>query len=187
MKKFSDDPVHFVMLVFHQRSIAQRLPCFVSVASPTFHQDNHQVDEADDECGQTESVATFAMQLDADLNKLTAVNRIRLLTKVLNFLPFLKSNSKAITLEAGRSDSNNVFLTGQGNAARPRGGTANVYLSWPIACGFDSINQDELEILEEVTQNGSLASLTGYDVIEWRIENRKQTAPRRRRLAPLKR
>uniref|UniRef100_F6Z402 Peptidase S72 domain-containing protein n=4 Tax=Ciona intestinalis TaxID=7719 RepID=F6Z402_CIOIN len=46
-------------------------------------------------------------------------------------------------------------------------------LSWPIACGSDSAELSGLDDIEESSRNGSLAHVLGYDVIQWRAENRK--------------
>lgn len=186
MKDLHDGPVKFIVLVKNQENISKE-PCIVKVVSKLSIERNMESDFTENGCLRSESTVIFGVKLDANPDKIPSLERINLVYKLQIFFSKMKINHKEISLEMNNHLNYHAFMSGHGSAPSKSDSISNFYLSWWLACGSDSINLDNLELLEEIAQNGSLATVFGYDVIEWRVENRNSENFYNRRLEPSKR
>ena len=139
-------------------------------------------------CFPDEALVVLVLRFDVNSHELIPQNRVRLLEKLNEFMQSLNRCEQCLlSLETEVAQSYSAFLTGVGNINQTQLNFHEVSVSWSLGCASDKLELDVLDPVEKAAQNGSLARITGYDVIEWRVENRKPLTAHSEKLHRMKR
>jgi len=125
-------------------------------------------------CLPAEPVVTMVVSVGTSLRDITAHRRVQLIRDLCLFVDDAKVvNSQSASLEVDKPEGRAVFLSGDGNAPFGLNGTG-VSIAWPLACGGDTSQLPTLDQVELTAGDGSMSQAIGFDVLGWRVENRRQ-------------
>ena len=127
-------------------------------------------------CLPDEAKVVLVLRFDIDPKRFEATNRIRLLQTVSLFIQSLnryKNDRCDITMDRDDHLTRTAFLSGEGSIDGTPLNNPGVSVYWTIGCTTDKLELSVLNAIEKAAQNGSMTQLTGYDVVEWRVENWK--------------
>nr|CAB3236144.1 dystroglycan [Phallusia mammillata] len=172
---------HIVATLLHHDEVALTVPCSIHVVENMQPNTDGKLlwsqEDRPVRCLPTEPVVTMVITLQASVNQITPMSRITLIQNLCSALSRPEvANLRTVTIETRPQAGTVAFMSGRGNAASLPSKRPGVYLSWPIACGGDASQLPSLEEVEKNAASGQLSRDLGYDVVEWRVENRKPAA-----------
>ena len=186
--KQESDNINFLVVVLKNESPIYRLSCSVNVII------NNKDDSTSNfydflpsthPCLSSETVVTLVIRLDIDKNTFYPSERIKLLIKFHRFLELTgESKTQFLTLEPEHTSKYSAVFFGMGDAPKTNF-FPGIAVSWPLGC--TTVDPKRLDDFEKFAQNGTIAHTTGYNVIEWQVENRKRKHNRKPRSSFYKR
>ena len=139
-------------------------------------------------CLPDEALVVLVIRFDVNHNRLDPKKRIRFVEKLTEFFGTLNhKNHCLLSLESETSGTHSAFISGIGNVNEHRRDPRDVSISWSLGCAAEKLDLGILDSVEKAAQNGTLARVSGYDVIEWRVENRKPLTTHMKQLQRIKR
>ncbi|KAJ8257943.1 hypothetical protein GJAV_G00191440 [Gymnothorax javanicus] len=150
-----------------------------SIDSPTLPEESHtQLSEAPPpSCSGEEPVTVLTVILDADLTKLSALQRVGLLQNMRQFSRVPLQSMRLLPVVNNRLFDMSAFMAGPGNAKKVVENGA--LLSWRLGCNLEPGRVPDLSGVQGPAKEGAMSALLGYPVVGWHIANKKPHAPRR--------
>lgn len=133
-----------------------------------------------DLCAFNEPSTAMSITIEFSPKEIDKIKRVNLLVKVATFFKVAPGRFQFHYFPEDFSDDR-VFLTGKGNVGV--GGKANLktlVVSWNAGCSSEE-DIVGMELIENSSQDGSLAQFIGFDILEWRVLNRISDHHRRLR------
>ncbi|XP_035243942.1 dystroglycan [Anguilla anguilla] len=128
-------------------------------------------------CGNEEAVTVLTVILDADLTKMSARQRVELLTKMKKFSGVGLQHMKILPVVNNRLFDMSAFMAGPGNAKKVVENGA--LLSWKLGCALDQSSVPNISSVQAPAKEGTMSAQLGYPVVGWHIANKKPHVAKR--------
>lgn len=130
-------------------------------------------------CDIGESVTKMALAVDADMYDMKPEDRIRLLTKIANYIRLEKELLRLLPRKKDNLLDASAIIAGPGNIRQVT--TAGAVVQWQVGCGgkIEEAKQDLLKQVEYAARNGTLASVIGVPIVGWHIATHSTSLSRR--------
>ena len=167
-------PFQFVISVEQKKNL--KIPCKIKVFQNSFSQTGSlhwKPDKLDTRCRASGRMLVLILRFDANPDILNSQNRIQILKYLSNFLKeFIFISRESLVLEITERDNEILFGTENIHSESNRKSRSMSVLC-PIKCGLETINFSFSNFSDKFTRDRSLPPLTGYDVVEWKVESQK--------------
>ncbi|KAJ4920915.1 hypothetical protein JOQ06_000170 [Pogonophryne albipinna] len=128
-------------------------------------------------CSNEEPVTVLTVILDADLTKMSSVQRVELLEDMRGFSGVGLTHMKILPVVNNRLFDMSAFMAGPGNAKKVVENGA--LLSWKLGCSLDQSSVPNINSVQGPAKEGSMSARLGYPVVGWHIANKKPHVPKR--------
>ncbi|XP_030640962.1 dystroglycan-like [Chanos chanos] len=128
-------------------------------------------------CASGQPVTVLTVILDADLTKMSSLDRVALLSKMSHFANVAPEQMRVMPVVNNRLFDMSAFVAGPGNAKKVV--ENGVLLSWKLGCALDQTNLPDISGVQVPAKDGSMSALLGYPVVGWHIVNKKLHVPKR--------
>lgn len=128
-------------------------------------------------CGDEEPVTVLTVILDADLTKMSSVQRVELLDSMRSFSGVELLHMKMLPVVNNRLFDMSAFMAGPGNAKKVVENGA--LLSWKLGCSLDQSTIPDINSVQGPAKEGTMSAKLGYPVVGWHIANKKPHVPKR--------
>ncbi|KAK5873219.1 hypothetical protein PBY51_013850 [Eleginops maclovinus] len=128
-------------------------------------------------CSNEEPVTVLTVILDADLTKMSSVQRVELLDDMRSFSGVGLQQMKILPVVNNRLFDMSAFMAGPGNAKKVVENGA--LLSWKLGCSLDQSSVPNINSVQGPAKEGTMSARLGYPVVGWHIANKKPHVPKR--------
>ncbi|MBN3325851.1 DAG1 protein, partial [Atractosteus spatula] len=128
-------------------------------------------------CGNEDPVTVLTVILDADLTKMTSLQRVELLSNMKKFSEVSLQHMKLLPVVNNRLFDMSAFMAGPGNAKKVVENGA--LLSWKLGCALDQSSVPDISSVQVPAKEGTMSAQLGYPVVGWHIANKKPHVPKR--------
>ncbi|XP_061076091.1 dystroglycan [Conger conger] len=128
-------------------------------------------------CGNEEAVTVLTVILDADLTKMSAGQRVELLTRMKKFSGVGLQHMKILPVVNNRLFDMSAFMAGPGNAKKVVENGA--LLSWKLGCALDQSSVPDISSVQAPAKEGTMSAQLGFPVVGWHIANKKPHVAKR--------
>ncbi|CAN9515511.1 unnamed protein product [Ophioblennius macclurei] len=122
-------------------------------------------------CGSEEPVTVLTVILDADLTKMDAEQRVKLLSIMTKFSHVPLEHMRVVPVVNNRLFDMSAFMAGPGNAKKVVENGA--LLSWKVGCALDQGSIPDISSVQTSAKDGNMSARLGYPVVGWHIVNKK--------------
>ncbi|XP_034021789.1 dystroglycan [Thalassophryne amazonica] len=128
-------------------------------------------------CNNEEPVTVLTVILDADLTKMSAEQRVKLLDNMRGFSGVGLQHMRMLPVVNNRLFDMSAFMAGPGNAKKVVENGA--LLSWKLGCSLDQTTVPNINSVQNPAKEGTMSVKLGYPVVGWHIANKKPHLPKR--------
>ncbi|XP_035238979.1 dystroglycan-like [Anguilla anguilla] len=130
-------------------------------------------------CSGEEPVTVLTVILDADLTKLSALQRVELMRRMQRFSAVPLQRMRLQPVVNNRLFDMSAFMAGPGNAKKVV--ETGALLSWRLGCALEPGQVPDLSGVQRPAKEGAMSAVLGHPVVGWHIANKKPHAAKRAR------